>query len=211
MFFELSIAIVVGAISSYFCFFNPALLSKNIIELQSSKLKWAASAFSILCTIALLFLETSEANSRWLEFGFFIVLYFISITDLYSKIIPNKLVLLLLVLSIIQFVLHFDIEKIVAFGLLTVLLIALNFFANKYFEKLLFGWGDVKLIGVLSLSLGWGVLWVIYIAIVFGGLLSIFGIASRKISRTSKIPFAIFLFFGMLILCLEIIRSFFYL
>ncbi|MBO6524388.1 MAG: prepilin peptidase [Balneolaceae bacterium] len=211
MLFELSIAIITGAIGSYFCFFNPALLSGNIVELQSTKLKWIATVFSLICSISFLFLVASENHNKWLEVSFFLVLYFISVTDLYSKIIPNKLVFLLLILSAIQLYFHFDAERIVAFGLITVLLIALNLLANKYFGKLLFGWGDVKLIGVLSLSVGWEIVWVVYIALVLGGLLSIIGVLAKKISRNSKIPFVVFLFFGMLILHLEIIGSLFYL
>lgn len=207
MIVQLIIAVLFGTLGSYLSFFAPNFLSKNITELSSARKKWTASFISVIAITLLLFQSDPNSRFEWLGFGFVSVFFFIAIIDLYTKIIPNRLVLLLLILTVTQLILHFDIERIVAFGLVTAVLITLNFLANNYFNKLFFGWGDVKLIGVLSLSLGWEVLWVIYIAIIFGGLLSTIGVFTKKISRDSRVPFAMFLLLALLFIESDLLQS----
>ncbi|MFV1883200.1 MAG: prepilin peptidase [Balneola sp.] len=208
MVLQVSIALALGVLGSYLSFFHPGLLTENIEELTSKKGKWSFSIFSVLIVNTfVLWLKPADINS-WIEWGFLTILYFISVTDLYSKIIPNKLVILPLVLSVIQLSFQFNVNYIAASGLIMVVLIGLNLLTNKYFKKLIFGWGDVKLIGVLSLYSAWEVLWVIYIAILLGGLLSIIGLATKKITLGSKVPFAFFLHLGFIIVHYDLYRSF---
>jgi Flp pilus assembly protein protease CpaA len=203
---QLFIAIFLGIVGSYISFFNPKLFSINIIELNSSIHKWITSFVSVVVIILLLVQTDLKTNLDYLSYSFITVFYFIAAIDLYSKIIPNRLVLLLLIISVAKLTLNFDLNLVIAAGAIIVLLIVVNLSINKFFKKVLFGWGDVKLIGVLGLFIGWEVFWVFYIAIILGGLLSIFGIVFKKISISSKIPIAIFKFIGYQIVSLELIH-----
>ncbi len=193
---QLVIAVLLGILGSYYSFFAPKFLSKNIIELSSASQKWIASVISVIVPIGLFIQINPKTDFEWIEYGFMIVFYFISVIDLYAKIIPNRLVLLLLGISVLKLALHFDLDLPIAAGVIFILFTIANLSINKFFKKILFGWGDVKLIGVISLYLGWEVVWVIYSAIILAGLLSIFGIFANIFSRSTKIPIAIFYFIG---------------
>jgi len=197
---QLLIAVTIGAVGSYLSFFKPALLSKNIVPLDSSILKWIASFISLVALSLLIVYVDPKTNEEWIEFSFLSVFYFIAVTDLYSKIIPNRLVLVLLGITLLQLAQQFEFEFLLAGGVIFLILTTSNLLTNKFFKKNLFGWGDVKLIAVLGLFTGWEVLWIMYIAIILGGLLSIVGLFAKKINRTTQIPLAFFLYLGVLIM-----------
>ncbi len=102
-------------------------------------------------------------------------------------------------------------EYVLASGVIFIVLIVVNYYSSKIFEKTIFGWGDVKLIGMLGLYLGWQVLWVAYIAMIFLGLLSIIGVVLKKINRSTRIPLAVFLFLGYLFLRQTDLKVFYFL
>ena len=52
-----------------------------------------------------------------------------------------------------------------------------------------FGMGDVKLIAVVCLFIGWNGLWAFYLATICGALIGIAGIALGRWERTSRVPF----------------------
>lgn len=55
------------------------------------------------------------------------------------------------------------------------------------------GMGDVKLAAVLGLYLGWASLWVVYLAMLLGGLIGLAGLLTHRLAWTTKLPFAPFL------------------
>lgn len=197
-------------LGSYFSFYNPKVLSKNIEEISSNKLKQIASLVSVTSITLLFFFFNPKTNLEWLEYGFIIIFYFISVIDLYSKIIPNRGLIFLLVIGIFYYFVTPDLELLLAGGSLFVFLMIINFLVHKILRKVLFGWGDVKLISVLALVLGWEVLWVIYIAIIFGGVFSMVGIAFKKITSKSRIPLAFFFLIGLLILKSSLFTFFYF-
>lgn len=200
MIIQLIIILLFGILGSYFSFYNPKLLSKNIEEISSNKLKQIASLVSVISIILLFFYVNPKTNLDWLEYGFVLIFYFISAIDLYSKIIPNRALLLLLMLGALYHLLNFNIESLWAGAILFTLFSIANLLINRVLGKALLGWGDVKLIGILSFYMGWEILWVIYIAIIISGLLSILGVLLKKITRKSRIPLGVFLFLGYLFL-----------
>ncbi|MFA5670471.1 MAG: A24 family peptidase [Balneolaceae bacterium] len=139
------------------------------------------------------------------------VFYFVSMIDCYSKIIPNRLIIILLGISLFRLTINFYMEYVLASGVIFIVLIVVNYYSSKIFEKTIFGWGDVKLIGMLGLYLGWQVLWVAYIAMIFLGLLSIIGVVLKKINRSTRIPLAVFLFLGYLFLRQTDLKVFYFL
>ena len=62
-----------------------------------------------------------------------------------------------------------------------------------------FGMGDVKLIGVVSLFIGWNGLWAFYLAAIVGALIGLAGIAMGIWQRDSRIPFAPSIAIGTLV------------
>ncbi|MEL6706554.1 MAG: prepilin peptidase [Bacteroidota bacterium] len=62
-----------------------------------------------------------------------------------------------------------------------------------------FGWGDVKLSVPLGLVLGWSVLWALYLAVVLAAIVAVSGLATGRLTRRSRIPFAPFILGGTLL------------
>lgn len=58
------------------------------------------------------------------------------------------------------------------------------------------GMGDVKLLAMAALYLGWESLWVFYLAALLAGGLGLAGIAAGRLHRTSRLPFAPFVAAG---------------
>ena len=50
--------------------------------------------------------------------------------------------------------------------------------------------GDVKLLGVIALFIGWNGLWAFYLAAIVGAVMGLAGIASGMWQKDSRIPFA---------------------
>lgn len=209
MIFQSAIAVLAGAIGSYLSYFNTKLLSSNIESLASIKAKWVGSFISLaVCVLGVLIINP-ETVSQWVEYGFLVTLFFIACIDSYSKIIPNKLVLVLLLFSAAPLFHEIKTEAFLASISITLALIVLNFLVDKLRDNKAFGLGDIKLIGVMGLYLGWDVFWVVYIAIILGGLLSIVGLLLKKLNTSVTIPFAIFLWISYLIVTYTPIISFF--
>ena len=173
--------------------------------------KWLFTVGTFSVELALLSWLQPEIFPAWIEFIFLGVVLLISFIDLYSKTIPNTLLLLLALVAVTQLIGHFEWEKPIAFLIVLVTIGGLNFLFQRYTSKQAFGWGDIKLMGVIGLFLGLQTFWVIYSAIILGGLLSMLGFIFKKISKSDRIPFAIFLLIGMLILRLDILKRLFYL
>ncbi|MEQ9263617.1 MAG: prepilin peptidase [Balneolaceae bacterium] len=209
MILQSAIAVLAGGIGSYLSYFNTKLLSSNIESLASIKAKWVGSYISLaVCVLGVLIINPETVN-QWVEYGFLVTLFFIACIDSYSKIIPNTLVLVLLLFSAAPLFQEIKAEAFLASISITLAFIALNFLVDKLRDNKAFGWGDIKLIGVMGFYHGWDIFWVVYIAIILGGLLSIVGLLLKKINTSVTIPFAIFLWISYLIVTYTSITSFF--
>lgn len=203
------IAILIGTIGGYVSFFSTKLLSPNIESLSSQKTKWAGSFFCLaVCLLGVLFINP-ESLGEWVEYVFLVTFFLIALIDSYSKVIPNTLVLVLLLVSCVPLFQNIEIDMFLASISITLVFIGVNYLVDKLREKKAFGWGDIKLIGVMGLYLGWDIFLVVYIAIIFGGLLSILGLLLKKINNSVTIPFAIFLWVSYLIVTYTPIISIF--
>ncbi|HKI44142.1 MAG TPA: A24 family peptidase [Balneolales bacterium] len=119
--------------------------------------------------------------------------------DLNRHIIPNQLIIVGLALWIILFVIGWldgpeDMAAGVAAGSL---LLGIRWLGEFFFSKKGMGMGDIKLLFLIGLYLGWQVFWFLYLAIIIGGLWALAGLVLKKLQRTSRIAFAPFLFVGM--------------
>lgn len=70
---------------------------------------------------------------------------------------------------------------------------------KKVFKNEGMGMGDAKLVFVIGLFLGWDAFWVLYLAILTGGIWSIAGLAINKLDRKSRLPYAPFLLAGAIL------------
>lgn len=209
MIIQSSIAVLLGAIGSYLSFFNTKLLSSNIESLSSQKAKWAGSFFCLTVCISGVLIINPESLGEWVEYAFLVTLFLIALVDSYSKVIPNTLVLVLLLVSCVPLFQNIEIDMLLASISITLVFIGVNYIVDKLRGNKAFGWGDIKLIGVMGLYLGWDIFWVVYIAIILGGLLSMFGFLLKKINTSVTVPFAIFLWISYLIVTYTSIVSIF--
>lgn len=205
MIIDIFIVLIAAVIGSYFSLFNPSSLSKSCTELNSEKLKWLGSIFSIIISISLVLILQPITLQNWLEFFIILLIYFISLIDIYTKIIPNLMLVLLIVISLINIGINTTYELVLIGSITFILLFIINTIVNNILRKNLLGWGDVKLISIIALLVGKEIILVIYIALVIGGLLSIIGMLSKKLTRDTKIPLAIFLLIGTLIIQIDLL------
>lgn len=187
-------------------FYYPEYLSKNIIPLSNTRHQQICSIVATLGSVVLIYLIDPVGAKEWVHYSFIFLFYIIAWVDGYSKIIPNRLLLILLILACINFWYDPEIQK--AYAFLTVILASLVIYwiGKQFTSKKKFGWGDVKLITVLALFLGWEFILVIYIGVVLSGVVAVIGVLSKRLTKTSELPFTPFLVFGLLvnhILCLD--------
>lgn len=126
-----------------------------------------------------------------------IILGYIAIKDLREMIVPNKALIALLLVGLINLCVNvIDVEKITYSFLVS----SFIFCGLYYLGKNIIGAGDVKLVMVLSLWLEFPhnlLAW--WIAFTLGGLTGIFLMIMRKYKFKAKIPFAPMLIMGMLL------------
>ncbi len=194
--FVIFAGLVFGIIGSLLSFYYPELLSKNITPLSNTKHKQLCSVVATLGSIVLIYMIDPVGANEWVNYSFIFLFYVIAWVDGYSKIIPNKLLLILLILAGINFWYELEIQK--AYAFLTVILASLVIYwiGKKFTSKKIIGWGDVKLIVLLSLFLGLEVLIVIYIGIIISGVITLIGLLTKRLNKAFKLPLAPFLFMG---------------
>ncbi|MEM9664649.1 MAG: prepilin peptidase [Bacteroidota bacterium] len=79
------------------------------------------------------------------------------------------------------------------------LLLALRGVGTLFFGRPGVGLGDVKLAFMIGLFLGWTTLWVLYLALLLAGLLSIAGLLAGRLTRQTHLPMAPFMALGALL------------
>lgn len=125
----------------------------------------------------------------------------IAAIDFKNQLIPNRLILLSIVvwgvLAWLGFVSFADPLLPAISAVLTLLLIRWTGF--WLYQKPGMGMGDVKLLFVMGLFLEWEVFWALYLAITAGGVWAIAGIWLKSIDIKSRLPFAPFLLVGSLL------------
>lgn len=207
MLLSLLIAFIVGTVLSFISFFKPVWLSTNITELESLREKYFWSFFSVELTLIFTIYLRPDSISEWGFLFFTTMLFFIACVDVNSCIISNKLLIVAAIVPIINLTNNYQVEPL--FAMLSVCIIGgmLYVGALKIWDKKIFGLGDLKLISILALFLGWEFLGVVYVAIILGGIFAIVGILFKKLSRNSKIPMAPFLFVAFIINHLAIIEE----
>lgn len=129
------------------------------------------------------------------SFAFSMILVAVSMIDLDTMTIPNSLVIACLVIAVmsIPFVEVSMVERIIGFFIVSTPLFLMNLVIPDCF-----GGGDIKLVAVCGLMLGWiQVLVGMFIAIVIAGLYAGYLLLRRKVTGKDHIAFGPYICFGM--------------
>lgn len=139
----------------------------------------------------------------WLKISFlFVLLIMCSYIDLKKRIIPNKILIIVLpVKLVISFIEFFVLpETFLSMILLSLIGAALGtglLFVVSLIAKGGLGMGDVKLFGAIGLMIGfYGMYNTLFYAAAFITLFVIGGLVLKKMNRKSHIPFGPFVFAG---------------
>ena len=137
---------------------------------------------------------------NFIDYLCILLLIYIAIKDITSFIISNKILCVLLVLALIRQVLSVNSINDMKFLLLCSVVLLVIFSVLYYGIKNFMGGGDVKLIFVLSIWLGYPqIIIALYIAFIFGGVFAVMYLLIKQRKYTVKIAFAPFLVVGAVV------------
>lgn len=137
---------------------------------------------------------------NFIDYLCILLLIYIAIKDITSFIISNKILCVLLVLALIRQVLSVNSMNDMKFLLLCSVILLVIFSVLYYVIKNFMGGGDVKLIFVLSIWLGYPqIIIALYIAFIFGGVFAVMYLLIKQRMYTVKIAFAPFLVVGAVV------------
>lgn len=137
---------------------------------------------------------------NFIDYLCILLLIYIAIKDITSFIISNKILCVLLVLALIRQVLSVNSINDMKFLLLCSVILLVIFSVLYYVIKNFMGGGDVKLIFVLSIWLGYPqIIIALYIAFIFGGVFAVMYLLIKQRMYTVKIAFAPFLVVGAVV------------
>ncbi len=137
---------------------------------------------------------------NFIDYLCILLLIYIAIKDITSFIISNKILCVLLVLALIRQVLSVNSIDDMKFLLLCSVILLVIFSVLYYGIKNFMGGGDVKLIFVLSIWLGYPqIIIALYIAFIFGGVFAVMYLLIKQRMYTVKIAFAPFLVVGAVV------------
>lgn len=186
--------------------------------------KGRCSECSFRISIRYLFVELSTLGIGLFVYGLlgfefsthlvFLILYvllLISVIDYYSLIIPNLLVFVLLLLTGYLLIIKTEnlLDSIAVSMLIGFILSALQLFYKNSKNKIVLGYGDIKLVFVLSLLLN---LVDNLLAIWFSSLIALIAVISINIKNLNelkeiKIPFGLYLSIGFAVMILWNLKS----
>ena len=137
---------------------------------------------------------------NFIDYLCILLLIYIAIKDITSFIISNKILCVLLVLALIRQVLSVNSINDMKFLLSCSVILLVIFSVLYYGIKNFMGGGDVKLIFVLSIWLGYPqIIIALYIAFIFGGVFAVMYLLIKQRMYTVKIAFAPFLVVGAVV------------
>ena len=174
-------------ILSYFFFKGKCRYCKRKINTQYLMIEFLTALFFFLIR---------DSNNFCLDAVFISILIVISFIDLNHMVIPNNLLILILILSIIKnYLLHVQIFKLLVGGFSVSSILGLTYILTKGI-----GIGDIKLMFVVGLYLGFRqTLLSFLISSCLGGFFGIYMLSTGRLHLKSEIPYAPILSLGIVL------------
>jgi len=172
------------------------LVSKNILPMVFCLATWAVAISFLLCNMEMGIATTTT-------FLLFTIQLISSITDLYSRIIPLKMMIFSLILGVLIFGIFYKPNTLInhilggvtAFAVMNLLILI---------SKKQVGGGDLSLMTVTGFFTGINIFFsILFVSIILTGMFSLFLVLAKKRSRKTEIPFAPFILLGTVILLLS--------
>ncbi len=177
---------------SYVSVYHPHSFSKNIqpLDTTAKKVLMIAITWGFSCAwIGINYpLEQSDPIILVIE----LVLIQIAGIDGYSKIIPNRLLMVLFILISIRLIIDpmpsdWIIISIIGGSIISVQIIG-KFFLGKY----LVGWGDIKLLLILTPNYEYNVVVILFFSFILAGVVALALLLIDRKYRTCRIPLSPF-------------------
>jgi prepilin signal peptidase PulO-like enzyme (type II secretory pathway) len=182
----------------------PEMLSPNLPESTRQKPYWIIPILVVIGGgLTWLVLSFSISKSPYLLADLILlqVLYWVSVTDVAYRIIPNRILLLGLIgwsfILIVETAI-FSWWNLGIAGIVGITFFVINMISNYITSRQGFGYGDIKLLLLISLFLGTNVLIAITLAVILGGVCSLLLLVLGKTTRKSRLPFAPFVLSGVI-------------
>lgn len=156
------------------------------------------------------------SSEFFIWFSAFYILMIIALVDFLSFIIPNYLVIVLLIVSLVKTWLFNDnlIIRLIASSIMFITLILVNQFCLRKYDKEVIGNGDIKLIFVLFILMyfitGIISLWISSVIALIS--FYVFKYSSKKLKYDDRVPFGFFLALGAIfsnLFELEILQTYY--
>lgn len=125
----------------------------------------------------------------------FVLLLLVSLYDLRDRIIPNRILAVGLGITLVFLWLdegRWSAALPAAAGV-TVLLLGIRWGSSACFNHPGIGMGDVKLLLLIALFVGWEIYWILYLAFMSAGIVAAAGLLTGWMDRKTRVPFAPFI------------------
>jgi len=182
----------ISTLLSYISVYQPLVLSRNITPIDHSITRvWV---FTCILSLSIPWTWYGLMIAQYPSLLLFIhmVLIQIAFIDGYSKIIPNRLLLVLLILFMVDVSVGSSSVHLIFLLLFNCLLIAVQIIIKQFTTKNLMGWGDIKLLIVLSIVFQNKVLIILVGGLFLAGIYSMVLVMINSDSLKVKVPLAPF-------------------
>ena len=187
---------------TYLSVFQPEILSKNIKVLAEQRERFIIYTVCFGISLLWLTLRINENLNFVTQVLLELTLIQVALIDTYSKIIPNRLLLLVLFFGLISLSNNFIDLNWFKIGVVLFTTLSAQILSIKLLKKKLFGWGDVKLIMVITLIYEPNILGILILSFFTAGLFGGALILVNKGTLKTQIPLSPFIIATALILSL---------
>lgn len=185
---------------SYSSVYHPHIFSKNIQPLDTTSKKVSMTAIIWGFSCVWIGINYPLVQSELILLVIELVLIQIAGIDGYSKIIPNRLLIVLLILISVRLVIEPMLSDWVIISIIGGSIISIQIIGKSLFGKCLVGWGDIKLLLVLVLLYEHKLLLIVILSFILAGLFALVLLLIDRTYRTLRLPLSPFFVMAMFLL-----------
>lgn len=188
----LVLSLGISTLLNYIAIYQPFVFSRNIVPISDSTTKKWAFICVLTLSFCWIYYWYSFQEIQNYNLMIYVVLIQIAMVDAYSKNIPNRLVLLLLIIVSIDVVQLIEESNWIFICLFTFSILAVQVTIKQIVKRTLLGWGDIKFLIALSIIFSNGVLAILFGGIILAGLFSIILVVLNPENRKRHLPLSPF-------------------